>query len=161
MPPRQEAKGLDACVVFIPAAEEEVIPGDRGGTDEARRLFYVSLTRAKRALFITHAVRRTGAQAYSGIPGRTHSRTSFLRTRGFSTPGTAFARDFVVDPRATRTRGRGKSVARSLAQLRSRSPTISRPVHRRTGCGRWDDVARAPRSCPICLLIGLGLVTRP
>ena len=93
-----KAKGLDACVVFIPGAEEEIIPGNRGGTDEARRLFYVSLTRAKRALFVTHAVRRTGAQAYSGVPGRTHSRTSFLRTRGFSKPGTAFARDLVVDP---------------------------------------------------------------
>jgi DNA helicase II / ATP-dependent DNA helicase PcrA len=92
-----KAKGLDACVVFVAGAEEEIIPGDRGGTDEARRLFYVSLTRAKRALFVTHAVRRTGAQAYSGVPGRTHSRTSFLRTRGFSKPGTAFARDFVVD----------------------------------------------------------------
>lgn len=94
-----KAKGLDACVVFIPAAEEEIIPGGRGGTDEARRLFYVSLTRAKRALFITHAVHRTGAQAFSGIPGRTHSRSSFLRTRGFSTPGTPFASAFVVDPR--------------------------------------------------------------
>lgn len=93
-----KAKGLDACVVLIPAAEEEIIPGDRGATDEARRLFYVSLTRAKHALFVTHAVRRTGAQAYSGVPGRTHSRTSFLRTRGFSKPGGAFARDFAVDP---------------------------------------------------------------
>ena len=93
-----KAKGLDACVVFIPGAEEEIIPGDRGGTDEARRLFYVSLTRAKHALFVTHAVRRTGAQAYSGIPGKTHSRTSFLRARGFSRPGEVFARDFVVDP---------------------------------------------------------------
>lgn len=55
-----KAKGLDACVVFIPGGEEEIIPGDRGGTDEARRLFYVSLTRAKHALFVIHAVRRTG-----------------------------------------------------------------------------------------------------
>lgn len=70
-----KAKGLDACVVFVPAAEEEIIPGGRGGRDEARRLFYVSLTRSKRALIITHAVRRTGSQAYSGIPGRRHSRT--------------------------------------------------------------------------------------
>ena len=93
-----KAKGLDACIVFIPAAEEEIIPGERDAIDEARRLFYVSLTRAKRALFVTHAVRRTGAQSHSGVPGKTHSRTSFLRTRGPSKPGSAFVAGFRVDP---------------------------------------------------------------
>lgn len=93
-----KAKGLDACVVFIPAAEEEIMPGERDSRDEARRLLYVSITRAKRALFVTHAVRRTGAQSHSGVPGKTHSRTSFLRSRGPSRPGQDFVRTFVVDP---------------------------------------------------------------
>jgi DNA helicase-2/ATP-dependent DNA helicase PcrA len=93
-----KAKGLDACVVFIPAAEEEILPGERDSRDEARRLLYVSLTRAKRALFVTHAVRRTGAQSHSGVPGRTHSRTSFLRSRGPSKTGEDFVRSFAVDP---------------------------------------------------------------
>lgn len=94
-----KAKGLDACVVFVAAEEEEMYLRDPGGRNEARRLFYVSITRARHALFITHAVARTGLQARLGAnvtgPRR---RTSFLLTRGASRPGARFAEDFVVDP---------------------------------------------------------------
>jgi DNA helicase II / ATP-dependent DNA helicase PcrA len=76
-----KAKGLDACVVIIAAAEEELFPG-AGNVDEERRLFYVSLTRAKHALFITNAIVRSGTQVYSGTGGRTHQRTQFLDTSG-------------------------------------------------------------------------------
>jgi len=72
-----KAKGLDACVVIIAAAEEELFPG-RGNIDEERRLFYVSLTRAKHALFITHSRTRVGVQRHAGTGGTIHRRTLFL-----------------------------------------------------------------------------------
>ncbi|MFH5882808.1 UvrD-helicase domain-containing protein [Halalkalibaculum sp. DA3122] len=49
------AKGLEFPVVFIAAAEEEITPLLREGTDmeEERRLFYVAMTRAEEELQIT------------------------------------------------------------------------------------------------------------
>ena len=79
-----KAKGLDACVVIIVAAEEELIPGPNN-RDEERRLFYVSLTRARHALFITHARQRFGQQARSGNGNpMNHRRTTFLDTSGLA-----------------------------------------------------------------------------
>ena len=75
------AKGLDACVVILACAEEELFPGI-GAVDEERRLFYVSLTRAKHALFITHANARSGIQRYSGTGEAIHHRTKFLDSTG-------------------------------------------------------------------------------
>lgn len=72
-----KAKGLDACVVILAAAEEELFPG-RGQIDEERRLLYVSLTRAKHALFITHSRRRYGQQAHAGTGDPDHRRIRFL-----------------------------------------------------------------------------------
>jgi DNA helicase-2/ATP-dependent DNA helicase PcrA len=48
------AKGLSADVVFVLQAEDEILPGDTAGIEyeEARRLLYVSLTRARRKLFV-------------------------------------------------------------------------------------------------------------
>lgn len=99
-----KAKGLDACVVFVPAAEEEMYVREAVGRNEARRLFYVSITRAKHALIISHAMTRTGRQRRLGanVTGR-RRRTTFLDTRGQSARGVAFARDFVVDPTLLRT----------------------------------------------------------
>jgi DNA helicase-2/ATP-dependent DNA helicase PcrA len=94
------AKGLDACVVFVAAAEEEMYIRDAAGRNEARRLFYVSITRAKHALFITHATVRDGMQRQLGANVKgSRQRTSFLLTRGASRPGVPFSRDFAVDPR--------------------------------------------------------------
>lgn len=93
-----KAKGLDACVVIMAAVEEELLPG-RGHPDEERRLFYVSLTRAKHALFITHARRRFGQQARAGVPAPEHRRSAFLEGTGLAAKsGRAFAGAFVVDP---------------------------------------------------------------
>lgn len=94
-----KAKGLDACIVFVPAAEEEFYIRDASGRNEARRLFYVSITRARHALFISHAISRTGLQARLGtnVHGP-RQRTSFLLTRGGSRSGAPFTRLFVVDP---------------------------------------------------------------
>lgn len=94
-----KAKGLDACVVFLPAAEEGFYVREAAGRNEARRLFYVSVTRAKHALFITHAVSRPGRQSrLGGTSVGPRQRTTFLVTRGASHRGAAFARNFAVDP---------------------------------------------------------------
>jgi DNA helicase II / ATP-dependent DNA helicase PcrA len=57
------AKGLSARVVFIPGLEEEVFPGPRrrpypGLVEEAARLLYVSITRARAACIMSFARRR-------------------------------------------------------------------------------------------------------
>lgn len=57
------AKGLEFPVVFIVGVEEDILPhkksaaGD-GSIEEERRLFYVGITRAMRALYITYAGHR-------------------------------------------------------------------------------------------------------
>ncbi|MCG8306546.1 MAG: UvrD-helicase domain-containing protein [Cytophagales bacterium] len=54
------AKGLEFPVVFIAGAEEGITPSGRKDADleEERRLFYVAMTRARDALYITHATKR-------------------------------------------------------------------------------------------------------
>jgi len=63
-----QAKGLSADAVLVAAAEDEYIPGRASGAevDDERRLLYVSLTRARHYLYVTHCHRRTGAQQHSG-----------------------------------------------------------------------------------------------
>jgi len=68
-----QAKGLSADAVIVAAAEDEYIPGRASGEaiDDERRLLYVSLTRAKKYLYVTFCQRRTGQQRHSGRnPGR-------------------------------------------------------------------------------------------
>jgi superfamily I DNA/RNA helicase len=62
------AKGLTANTVFVLQAEDEVIPCVATGAylDEARRLLYVSLTRARKKLVIGACRRRTGPQRFVG-----------------------------------------------------------------------------------------------
>lgn len=64
-----KAKGLTAEAVFIIGAEDEYLPGDQIGEEkegDERRLLYVSLTRAKRFLYITYCNKRTNRQMWSG-----------------------------------------------------------------------------------------------
>jgi len=63
------AKGLSGKVVFIPSAEQGVIPSFRaihaaGLLNEQRRLFYVSVTRGRAACIVSHAALHTGAGAF-------------------------------------------------------------------------------------------------
>jgi superfamily I DNA/RNA helicase len=79
------AKGLSADIVFVLQAEDEAMPGDAAGIayDESRRLLYVSLTRARRKLFIGACERRTGPHRFIGaqeVVRRTLTR--FLRDYG-------------------------------------------------------------------------------
>ena len=79
------AKGLSADLVFVLQAEDEVIPDDLHGDalDEARRLLYVSLTRARKKLVIGHCARRTGPQRFVGRTEATRRTfTRFLRDYG-------------------------------------------------------------------------------
>jgi DNA helicase-2/ATP-dependent DNA helicase PcrA len=59
------AKGLEFLAVFVVACEEQLLPHWRAleseeGLEEERRLMYVSVTRAARYLFISHAAARKG-----------------------------------------------------------------------------------------------------
>jgi superfamily I DNA/RNA helicase len=63
------AKGLSGKVVFIPSVEQGILPSFRavqatGLLIEQRRLFYVSLTRAKAACIISHSAAHTGSSAF-------------------------------------------------------------------------------------------------
>ena len=63
------AKGLSGKVVFIPSAEQGILPNFKaiqaaGLLNEQRRLFYVSLTRARAACIVSHAALHTGAAAF-------------------------------------------------------------------------------------------------
>lgn len=58
------AKGCEAPIVFMPALEDDIIPGKAENIEEKRRLFYVSLTRAKVGAFLTWAKQRTGQEIH-------------------------------------------------------------------------------------------------
>jgi DNA helicase-2/ATP-dependent DNA helicase PcrA len=59
------AKGCESPIVFIPALEEDIIPGSHThNIEEKRRLFYVSLTRAKVGVYLTWAKQRTGQEVH-------------------------------------------------------------------------------------------------
>jgi ATP-dependent DNA helicase UvrD/PcrA len=63
------AKGLSGKVVFMPSAEQGIMPSFKaiyavGLLNEQRRLFYVSLTRAKAACIITHSALHVGGEAF-------------------------------------------------------------------------------------------------
>ncbi len=70
------AKGLEFPVVFITGLEEGLLPHSRSMDSEdelaeERRLFYVGLTRAKDALYLSHAFRRTSwGDSSVAVPSR-------------------------------------------------------------------------------------------
>jgi DNA helicase-2/ATP-dependent DNA helicase PcrA len=85
------AKGLSGKIVFIPSLEQGVLPSFKainatGLLNEQRRLLYVSLTRAKAACILSHAVRHSGAQARL-LQQQAHvtlTRSQFLNEMGVS-----------------------------------------------------------------------------
>ncbi|MBS0194108.1 MAG: UvrD-helicase domain-containing protein [Proteobacteria bacterium] len=69
------AKGLEFACVFIVGCEDGTLPHeaslDEGRLDEERRLFYVGITRAKQALYLSHSRQ---AKRWGGIESRRPSR---------------------------------------------------------------------------------------
>ena len=64
------AKGLSGSIVFIPSAEQGIVPSFRalhatGLLNEQRRLFYVSMTRARACCIVLRALSRSGAASLS------------------------------------------------------------------------------------------------
>lgn len=83
------AKGLSGKIVFIPFAEEGIIPSFRainavGLLIESRRLFYVSITRAMAACIISHSGVHRGPAAFAIAqkPEVRLSRSQFLNEMG-------------------------------------------------------------------------------
>jgi DNA helicase II / ATP-dependent DNA helicase PcrA len=83
------AKGLSGKIVFIPSVEQGIMPSFRailaaGLLNEQRRLFYVSLTRAKAACIVTHAALHSGAEAFliQQKPAVRLPRSQFLNEMG-------------------------------------------------------------------------------
>ena len=73
-----KAKGLEADVVFLGAAEDEYMPGRAEADTEIsgeRRLLYVSLTRARHRLLISYCNRRIHAQQRTGRTAGAQKRT--------------------------------------------------------------------------------------
>lgn len=72
------AKGREWDVVFLPAFEEEAIPGRAGRTgdnaliEEERRLAFVAITRARDACYISHSATR--ASEWGGVNPRNPTR---------------------------------------------------------------------------------------
>jgi DNA helicase-2/ATP-dependent DNA helicase PcrA len=83
------AKGLSGKIVFIPGAEQGLIPnfkalGATGLLIEQRRLFYVSITRSMACCIISHATQRSGHQAMTLTqrPMTRLNRSQFLNEMG-------------------------------------------------------------------------------
>lgn len=67
-----QAKGLEARVVFIVEARDELMPGNKKGLDieEERRVFYVGVTRAKELLYIVLSEKNATKDKHRNIPSR-------------------------------------------------------------------------------------------
>ncbi|RZN37614.1 MAG: ATP-dependent helicase [Methanophagales archaeon ANME-1-THS] len=83
-----KAKGLEAPVVIVPGLENDLMPGseDIEAINEKRRLLYVSITRSKEVLMLTHCTYRTGPGAYMGVGGgeTQKKKSDFLNEMGFN-----------------------------------------------------------------------------
>lgn len=79
------AKGCESPIVIIPALEEDIIPGLAKNIEEKRRLFYVSITRAKVGVYLNWASQRTGQEIHV-VKGRrmlSKKKSRFLEEIGF------------------------------------------------------------------------------
>ena len=67
-----QAKGLEARVVFIVEARNELMPGNKKGLEieEERRVFYVGVTRAKELLYIILSEKNSVKDLHRNIPSK-------------------------------------------------------------------------------------------
>jgi superfamily I DNA/RNA helicase len=77
----RKAKGLQADIVIIVGLENDIMPDPRSDKAEEARLFYVSMTRAKKDLYLFHAYRRPRSISY-GVNLMDKRRSEFLDAIG-------------------------------------------------------------------------------
>ncbi len=72
------AKGREWDVVFLVGIEDEIIPGTAKSTDveEERRILFVGITRARKAVFLSHAASRRAS--WGNNPIQNHKPSRFL-----------------------------------------------------------------------------------
>lgn len=83
-----KAKGLTARAVILPGMEDQFFLGEDADpfkVEEIRRLFYMSITRSRKYLFLTHARKRYGNEIFNtgGVISRDRRRLRFLSDAGF------------------------------------------------------------------------------
>ena len=149
------AKGLEFDHVFLPAWEEDVFPNrravDEGGTaslEEERRLAYVGLTRARKAVTISFAAsRRIFNQWVAPVPSRfvdelPREHLDIVTEMGLSRePNASAGLDFGGDE-VTETVGRGPGYARLGRARRSGGDDRGQGkaldgLHRHSGSASW------------------------
>jgi len=78
----RKAKGLTADVVIVTDLDDDIVPADEPDISEQRRLFYVTMTRAREFLYLAHVTTRFGRTRYAGAghraPGPYRQRSRFL-----------------------------------------------------------------------------------
>lgn len=83
----RKAKGLSAKVVIVTDLDDEIMPADME-IAEQRRLLYVSMTRARQFLYLTHVTYRRGPTSFAGTGARasgpTRRRSRFIDELGIS-----------------------------------------------------------------------------
>ena len=138
------AKGLEWDTVFVTGLERGLVPishaqGDAEALDEERRLLYVALSRAERALHVSWASERDrGGSRASTRTCEPLSRGVRARDRGQGARGHRPRDQPARSPRGTRAaqrRGRRRAHARRPARLRRPRRVASRRVTRRRGPG--------------------------
>lgn len=70
------AKGREWDVVFLVGMEDELLPGHskKADVEEERRVAFVGITRARKAVFFSHAATRRASWGYKPLENRTPSR---------------------------------------------------------------------------------------
>src|SRR5919198_926935 len=137
------AKGLEYPYVFLLGLEEGVLPHARSVDDprqleEERRLFYVGITRAMRAVYLVYAFRRTlYGSSQVNAPSRflldvPASLALLTHAPGASAAASAAARDSWLSARQARP-PLSREQARELAARSFRTPAPEPPVARRPG----------------------------
>lgn len=77
----RKAKGLQADVVIMIGLEDDIIPNPNTDVEEEARIFYVSMTRAKKKLYMLHAFKRPRNISY-GDDITNKKRSRFLDSVG-------------------------------------------------------------------------------
>ena len=152
------AKGLEYPVVFIAGCEDGVFPHsralDEGELEEERRLFYVGVTRAMRALYLTlrapaRGVRCAHERHAQSVPRRASDRAATSRRNRFGGRSAGASECFTPTVAHRVLRARSPSAAPSPAlgarPARAKHPPRTRFAWVRTWCTPRSARAWSPR----------------